>query len=57
MWPASVTIDTDASDNAAVRREPAGDPDGASSKGDPWSDTASDVDERVPEEAGYGHGV
>jgi hypothetical protein len=57
MWPANVKIDPAASDHAAVRCEPAGESDGASSKGDPRSDTASDVDECVPEEAGYGYGV
>ena len=57
MWPANVKIDPAASDNAAVRCEPGGESDGAASKGDPRSDTTSDVDERVPEEAGYGHGV
>ena len=57
MWPANVKIDPAASDNAAVRCEPGGESDGAASKGDPRSDNTSDVDERVPEEAGYGHGV
>jgi hypothetical protein len=57
MWPADMTMDPAACDNAAVRCEPAGESDGASSKGDPWPDTTSDVDERVPEEAGYGYGV
>jgi hypothetical protein len=57
MWPAKAKIDPAASDNAAVRCEPPGESDVASSKGDPWSDTTSDVDERVPEEAGYGYGV
>jgi hypothetical protein len=58
MWPANVKIDPVAGDTGAARCEPAGESDGASSKGDPWSDdTTSDVDERVPEEAGYGYGV
>ena len=57
MWPANVKIDPAASDHAAVKCEPAGEPDGASSKGDPRSDITSDADERVPEEAGYGYGV
>jgi len=57
MRPAKVKIDPAASDNAAVRCEPAGESDGGSSNGDPRSDTAGDVDERVPEEAGYGYGV
>lgn len=57
MSPANVKIEPAASDDGAVRCELAGESDGASSTGDPWSDTASDVDERVPEEAGYGYGV
>ena len=57
MRPANVKIDPAVSDDAAVRCEPAGESDGASSEGDPWSDTTSDIDERVPEEAGYGYGV
>lgn len=57
MWPADVTMDPAASDHAGVRCEPAGESDGASSKGDARSDTTSDADERVPEEAGYGYGV
>lgn len=57
MWPANVKIDPAASDAAAVKCEPAGESAGASSKGDPWSDTTNDAEERVPEEAGYGHGV
>ena len=56
MSPANVKIEPAASVDGAVRCEPAGESDGASS-GDPWSDTSSDVDERVPEEAGYGYGV
>jgi hypothetical protein len=58
MWPANTKIDPAASDDAAARREPAGESDGPSSTSDPWSDnTTSNVDERVPEEAGYGYGV
>ena len=57
MSPANVKIDPAADDDGEVRCEPAGESDGAASKGDPWSDTTSDVDERVPEEAGYGYGV
>jgi hypothetical protein len=57
MWPANVKTDPAASDDGAARCEPAGESDGASSTGDPGSDTTSDVDERVPEEAGYGYGV
>ena len=57
VWPANVKIDPAASDSAAARHEAAGDSDQASCKGDPRSDTASDVDECAPEEAGYGYGV
>jgi hypothetical protein len=57
MRPANVKIDPAASNGAAVRCEPAGEPDRAASKNDPRSDITSDADERVPEEAGYGHGV
>lgn len=57
MSPANVKIEPPASDDRAVRREPAVESDGASSTGDPWSGTTSEVDERVPEEAGYGYGV
>ena len=57
MWPASMKTDPAASDDEVVKCEPAGESDGVSSKGDPGSDLASDFDERVPEEAGYGHGV
>ena len=56
MWPANVKTDPAASDDGAVRCEPAGESDGTS-KSDPGSDTTSDVDERAPEEAGYGYGV
>ena len=57
MRPANVKIDPAASNSAAVKCEPAGEPDRATSKNDPRSDITSDADERVPEEAGYGHGV
>ena len=57
MSPANVKIEPAASDDGAVRCEPAVESDWASSTGDPWSDTASDIDERAPEEAGYGYGV
>jgi hypothetical protein len=57
MWPANVKIDPAAGNSAAVRGEPAGEPDRAASKGDPRSDVTSDADEHVPEEAGYGYGV
>jgi hypothetical protein len=57
MRPANVKIDPAASNSAAVKCEPAGEPDRAASKNDPRSDITSDADERVPEEAGYGHGV
>ena len=57
MWPVNVKTDPAPGNEGPVRCEPAGESDGASSKGDPWSDTTSDVDERVPEEAGYGYGV
>ena len=55
MWHASVQTDPAAGDDGAVRCEP-GESDGTS-KSDPGSDTTSDVDERAPEEAGYGYGV
>ena len=57
MSPANVKIEPAASDDGAVRCEPAVESDGASSTGDPWSGPTSEVDERVPEEAGYGYGV
>ena len=57
MSSANVKIEPAARDDATPRCEPAGESDGASSTGDPWPDTASDVDERAPEEAGYGYGV
>ena len=57
MWPANVKIDPAASDDAAARCEPARESDGASPESNPWSDTSSNGDERVPEEAGYGYGV
>jgi hypothetical protein len=57
MRPANVKIDPAASNSAAVKCEPAGEPDRAASKNGPRSDITSDADERVPEEAGYGHGV
>jgi hypothetical protein len=57
MWRVNVKTDAAVSDDVAVGCEPAGESDGASSKDDPGSDTTSDVDERVPEEAGYGYGV
>ena len=57
MWTANVNIDPAASDVSAVKCEPAGEPDRAASKNGPRSDITSDADERVPEEAGYGHGV
>jgi hypothetical protein len=57
MRPANVKIDPAASNSAAVKCEPAGEPDRAASKNDPRSDITSDADERVPEEAGYGYGV
>ena len=57
MRPANVKIDPAASHGAAVKCEPAGEPDRAATKGDPRSDTTSDADEHAPEEAGYGYGV
>ena len=57
MWRVNVKTDAAVSDDVAVGCEPAGESDGAASKDDPGSDTTSDVDERVPEEAGYGYGV
>jgi hypothetical protein len=57
MRPANVKTDPAASNSAAVKCEPAGEPDRAASKNDPRSDITSDADERVPEEAGYGYGV
>ena len=57
MSPANVKIDPAAGDAAAVKCEPAGESDGASSTSDSCPDAISDGDERVPEEAGYGYGV
>ena len=57
MSPANVKIEPAASSDGAVRREPAVESDGPSSTDDPWSGSTSEVDERVPEEAGYGYGV
>jgi hypothetical protein len=57
MSPANVKIEPAASSDGAVKCEPAVESDGASSTDDPWSGTTTEVDERMPEEAGYGYGV
>ena len=57
MWRTNVKTDAAASDDGAMGCEPAAESDGASSKDDQGSDTTRDVDERMPEEAGYGYGV
>jgi hypothetical protein len=57
MWPVNVKTDPAPGNEGPVMCEPAGESDGTSSKGDPRPETTSDVDERVPEEAGYGYGV
>ena len=57
MSSANMKIEPAARDDGAVRCEPDVESDGASPTGDPWSGTTSEVDERVPEEAGYGYGV
>jgi hypothetical protein len=57
MWPVNVKTDPAPRNEGPVRCEPAGESDGTSSKGDPGSENTSDIEERVPEEAGYGYGV
>jgi hypothetical protein len=57
MWPVNVKTDPAPRNEGPVIREPAVESDGTSSKGDPRPETTSDVDERAPEEAGYGYGV
>lgn len=49
---------TRTADEAAVRREPAGDPAEAPSRGNnQWPDVTIEGEDRTPEEAGYGYGV
>ena len=57
MWPVNVKTDPAPGNEGTVRCEPGSESDGTSAKSDPGSENTSDVDERVPEEAGYGYGV
>jgi hypothetical protein len=57
MWPVNVKTDPAPRNEGPVGCEPAGESDGTSSQGYPRPETTSDVDERAPEEAGYGYGV